>query len=135
MKHLMPHARSSNAIVSGWASLVLRSALLANGQLFRAIGDKRWRQIRVKAVKAFWGRSLTTPHFKLPVSVPWLFRRQLSANNFDTRIKYPRQFAPHRTASIYFWETDHCRPRDANLTALCKVLKLPIRATRAMAEA
>jgi transcriptional regulator with XRE-family HTH domain len=37
------------------------------------------------------------------------------------------------SASIYFWETDHCRPRDANLTALCKALKLPIRATRAMA--
>ena len=35
--------------------------------------------------------------------------------------------------SIYFWETAHCRPRDANLGALCKVLKLPIRATRAMA--
>ena len=39
------------------------------------------------------------------------------------------------TASIYFWETDHCRPRDANLTALCKTLKLPIRATREMAAA
>jgi transcriptional regulator with XRE-family HTH domain len=37
--------------------------------------------------------------------------------------------------SIYYWETDHCRPRDENLTALCKVLKLPIRATRAMAAA
>ena len=37
------------------------------------------------------------------------------------------------TASIYFWETDHCRPRDANLSALCKVLRLPIRATKAMA--
>ncbi len=36
-------------------------------------------------------------------------------------------------ASIYFWETDYCRPRDANLTALCRALKLPIRATRAMA--
>jgi DNA-binding XRE family transcriptional regulator len=35
--------------------------------------------------------------------------------------------------SIYFWETDHCRPRDENLSALCKVLKLPIRATREMA--
>jgi DNA-binding XRE family transcriptional regulator len=35
--------------------------------------------------------------------------------------------------SIYFWETDHCRPRDHNLIALCRVLKLPIRATRAMA--
>ena len=32
------------------------------------------------------------------------------------------------TASIYFWETDHCRPRDDNLAALCKTLKLPIRA-------
>ena len=39
------------------------------------------------------------------------------------------------TASIYFWETDHCRPRDENLSALCKVLKLPIRATREMATA
>jgi transcriptional regulator with XRE-family HTH domain len=39
------------------------------------------------------------------------------------------------TASIYFWETDHCRPRDANLNALCKVLRLPIRTTKAMAAA
>ena len=39
------------------------------------------------------------------------------------------------TASIYFWETDHVRPRDANLSALCKVLKLPVRATREMAAA
>jgi transcriptional regulator with XRE-family HTH domain len=37
------------------------------------------------------------------------------------------------TSSIYFWETYHCRPRDENLSALCKVLKLPIRATRVMA--
>ena len=36
-------------------------------------------------------------------------------------------------SSIYFWETDHCRPRDHNLTALCRALRLPIRATRAMA--
>jgi DNA-binding XRE family transcriptional regulator len=38
-------------------------------------------------------------------------------------------------ASVYFWETDHVRPRDANLSALCKVLKLPVRATREMAAA
>ena len=38
-------------------------------------------------------------------------------------------------SSIYFWETDHCRPRDANLGALCKVLRLPIRVTKAMAAA
>jgi transcriptional regulator with XRE-family HTH domain len=37
--------------------------------------------------------------------------------------------------SIYFWETDHCRPRDANLSALRKVLRLPIRATREIAAA
>ncbi len=37
------------------------------------------------------------------------------------------------TASIYFWEQDRARPRDANLTALCKALKLPIRATRELA--
>jgi transcriptional regulator with XRE-family HTH domain len=39
------------------------------------------------------------------------------------------------TASVYFWERDYVRPRDANLSALCKVLKLPIRATREMAAA
>jgi DNA-binding XRE family transcriptional regulator len=39
------------------------------------------------------------------------------------------------TSSIYFWETDHCRPRDANLTALCRALKLPIKATKEMASA
>ncbi|MBV8193474.1 MAG: helix-turn-helix transcriptional regulator, partial [Alphaproteobacteria bacterium] len=38
-------------------------------------------------------------------------------------------------AAVYMWETDRTRPRDANLSALCKVLKLPIRATRAMAGA
>lgn len=37
------------------------------------------------------------------------------------------------TASVYFWENDRVRPRDENLNALCKVLKLPIRATREMA--
>lgn len=36
-------------------------------------------------------------------------------------------------ASVYFWETGETKPRDANLTALCKVLKLPIRSTREMA--
>jgi DNA-binding XRE family transcriptional regulator len=38
-------------------------------------------------------------------------------------------------ASIYFWENDRVRPRDANLSVLCKVLKLPLRATREMAAA
>jgi transcriptional regulator with XRE-family HTH domain len=38
-------------------------------------------------------------------------------------------------ASVYVWETDRGRPRDVNLSALCKVLKLPIRATREMAAA
>jgi len=38
-------------------------------------------------------------------------------------------------ASVYLWETGKTRPRDANLSALCKVLKLPIRATREMAAA
>ena len=39
------------------------------------------------------------------------------------------------TASIYFWENERVRAREANLSALCKVLKLPIRATREMAAA
>jgi DNA-binding XRE family transcriptional regulator len=37
--------------------------------------------------------------------------------------------------SIYNWEAGIVRPRDANLTALCKALRLPIRATREMAGA
>lgn len=36
-------------------------------------------------------------------------------------------------ACIYFWETDRSRPREANLSALCKVLKLPVRKTREIA--
>jgi transcriptional regulator with XRE-family HTH domain len=36
-------------------------------------------------------------------------------------------------ASIYFWGNDRVRPRAANLSALCKVLRLPVRATREMA--
>lgn len=36
-------------------------------------------------------------------------------------------------ASVYFWETDRVRPRDANLSALCKALRLPIKATREIA--
>jgi transcriptional regulator with XRE-family HTH domain len=36
-------------------------------------------------------------------------------------------------AAVYRWELDNRRPKDANLTALCKVLKLPVRATKAMA--
>jgi transcriptional regulator with XRE-family HTH domain len=33
---------------------------------------------------------------------------------------------------VYFWEMGRTKPRDANLNALCKVLKLPVRATREM---
>jgi transcriptional regulator with XRE-family HTH domain len=36
-------------------------------------------------------------------------------------------------ASIYFWESGRVRPRDANLSVLCKALKLPIRKTREIA--
>ena len=31
---------------------------------------------------------------------------------------------------VYLWETGRSQPRNANLSALCKVLKLPIRATK-----
>jgi transcriptional regulator with XRE-family HTH domain len=37
------------------------------------------------------------------------------------------------TSAIYMWETDRGRPRDENLSALCKVLKLPIRTTKELA--
>ena len=37
-------------------------------------------------------------------------------------------------ASIYFWENGRVRPRDANLSALCKALKLPVRKTKEIAE-
>jgi transcriptional regulator with XRE-family HTH domain len=37
-------------------------------------------------------------------------------------------------AAVYTWETDRKRPREANLIALCKLLKLPVKATKAMAE-
>jgi DNA-binding XRE family transcriptional regulator len=36
---------------------------------------------------------------------------------------------------VYFWEIGRTRPRAENLKALCKVLKLPVRATREIAAA
>jgi transcriptional regulator with XRE-family HTH domain len=38
-------------------------------------------------------------------------------------------------SAIYRWETDRARPTGANLTALCELLELPLKATRAMAAA
>jgi transcriptional regulator with XRE-family HTH domain len=35
--------------------------------------------------------------------------------------------------AVYLWEMERNRPRDYNLTALCKVLRLPVRATRELA--
>ena len=37
-------------------------------------------------------------------------------------------------SAIYRWETDRARPTDANLITLCKILNLPVRETKAMAE-
>jgi transcriptional regulator with XRE-family HTH domain len=37
------------------------------------------------------------------------------------------------TVAIYLWEMGRHKPRAENLSALCKVLKLPVRATKAMA--
>src|SRR6266581_2339941 len=34
--------------------------------------------------------------------------------------------------SIYYWESGRVRPRDNNLAALCKALKLPMRETMAL---
>jgi DNA-binding XRE family transcriptional regulator len=34
--------------------------------------------------------------------------------------------------SIYYWESGRVRPRDTNLTALCKALKMPVRETMAL---
>jgi transcriptional regulator with XRE-family HTH domain len=64
--------------------------------------------------------------------------RKLSFSNYlrDARIKRRLTVAEQvgvSPVSIYYWENNHVRPRDANLSALCKVLKLPIKATREMA--
>ena len=65
----------------------------------------------------------------------------LSAHLRDARIKRGLSVAEVAenagvsAASIYLWETGKHTPRDANLSALCKVLKLPIRAIREMAAA
>jgi transcriptional regulator with XRE-family HTH domain len=39
------------------------------------------------------------------------------------------------TVAIYLWELGRNKPRAENLSALCRVLKLPVRATKAMAAA
>jgi len=65
----------------------------------------------------------------------------LSAHLRDARLKRGLSVAEVAentgvsVASIYLWESGKTRPRDGNLTALCKALKLPIRVTREMAAA
>jgi len=68
---------------------------------------------------------------------PKSLSRQLHAARVDRRLSVAELAAELgvSTASIYFWESGRVRPRDANLAALCKVLKLPIRATRQLAGA
>ena len=34
--------------------------------------------------------------------------------------------------SVYYWESGRVRPRDTNLTALCRALKMPLRETMAL---
>jgi transcriptional regulator with XRE-family HTH domain len=34
--------------------------------------------------------------------------------------------------SIYYWESGRVRPRDTNLAALCKALKMPVKETMAL---
>ncbi len=34
--------------------------------------------------------------------------------------------------SIYYWESGRVRPRDRNLSQLCKVLRLPVKETMAL---
>jgi DNA-binding XRE family transcriptional regulator len=88
---------------------------------------------------------LSSDHPAIKVSQPGTRRGSLPRKpNFarylrDARIKRRLSVAEVAeqvgvsTASIYFWERDHCRPREENLSALCKVLKLPVKATREMA--
>jgi len=62
----------------------------------------------------------------------------LSAHLRDARVKRGLSVAEVAeragvsVASIYLWETGKTQPRDANLTAVCKALKLPVRAAREM---
>jgi transcriptional regulator with XRE-family HTH domain len=73
----------------------------------------------------------------------WTFRMprkpSLSRLLRDARVK--RGFSVLEVAAmvgvsgpcVYLWEAGRTRPRHANLNALCKVLKLPVRATMALA--
>ena len=66
-------------------------------------------------------------------------KASLSRHLYNARIEHGLSVADvaERTgvsqASIYLWERGQTRPREANLVALCKTLKLPIRATLAVA--
>jgi DNA-binding XRE family transcriptional regulator len=103
------------------------SPYLGNGVL--STGSERWT--RGSGAEGF---AATVPVNTRPAARPLRAVR-------DARIK--RRLSVAEVAeqvgvtqsSIYFWETDHCRPRAASLSALCKVLKLPVRATREMAAA
>ncbi len=78
-------------------------------------------------------------HFIKIGIAPLARKPTLSRHLRDARIRRGRSVAEVAeqagvsVASIYLWETGKTHPRDANLSALCKVLKLPIRATREIA--
>ncbi|MGA3404064.1 MAG: helix-turn-helix transcriptional regulator [Acetobacteraceae bacterium] len=80
-----------------------------------------------------------TCHFIKIGITPLARKPTLSRHLRDARIKRGLSVAEVAeqagvsVASIYLWETGKTHPRDANLSALCKVLKLPIRATRELA--
>ena len=76
-----------------------------------------------------------------PEKEPVMAKMTLGKRLWEARLRkgFSRQsLADHLTvsaASIYLWETDRSVPRDGNLSAICKALGLPIRATKALAAA
>jgi len=96
----------------------------------------------VRSGRAYLGSNIGQPvHLAIAVFTrPQIGPKCLSMGSCPICITMPRlpevaEQVGVNTASVYFWETDHVRPRDANLSALCRVLRLPIRATREIAAA
>lgn len=71
----------------------------------------------------------------LPARRPLLSRRLRDARiKRGLSVAEVAERAGVSVTSVYLWETGRVHPRDANLSALCKALKLPIRPTKAIAD-
>jgi DNA-binding XRE family transcriptional regulator len=123
------------------ASTTIKFARLLRGRTIEGLAKVTSWVINLceEAESLIWTAPCGSRH--QPEKEPVMAKMTLGTRLWEARLRkgFSRQsLADHLTvsaASIYLWETDRSVPRDGNLSAICKALGLPIRATKALAAA